>query len=760
MQAINGAEESEHSESEEESSTTKKSTRKRNKTASEDSEDCAKSHSTKSPNKGKSGKTVGKKGKQFVEQAKKGRGRPKKNDDSFPYSEIKEIIEASKKTGESVKRGRGRPAKKLPAPTSKTSPRTTTSRSSKPEAVRTPSRYGTRGIKRNYVEMNSGNRKVDVKEEVESENNAEVSEEEDEKEVLKKAKRGGQKRGSDDEEQADFVDDDEDENSQNENDKTAYLDDSEQEELDLMSSETEKEEEADSVQSKDVDGDASKTDRKITESTVQGLKTSNVSTSVPLISKVGIRQVSYGKRKPKKETDDDQEMEKMMSSVDVDSLKCSLCDDYIANSFSDMTQHLMTYHHVYEPPRCDVCQLDLDTYHSLTLHIDRKHGPKPEPGFKCKIGDCKKVFSFETSLRSHVNAVHKLTGNTGRGKRHVCDKCQFTSNSIEDLYEHKKVAHAEEITCEYCDKIFLTYQTLKSHLDLKHSASVPQTCTICSKQFSSTAYLQRHMKFHNMLFTCRECGKAISTKASLEAHMETHKPEEERNYKFACNYCEKKFFLKNNYEDHLNKHTGNRPYSCDLCDKKFGFRSMLKKHKTFVHSSERPFKCGFCMKGFKFMNLLKNHVTIHTHESKHVCHCSKSFSTAQTLKLHKQKCRTYAAFVKMKPGEDLLMKTDNVMTIETEQPQEIMNCDIIENAALAVEQELNTELIHQANNEAMNVTGAVPNEMELQDSVDSNVPVAATVEVYACSECRATFRAFKDAELHVLTAHAQVPTAN
>lgn len=52
------------------------------------------------------------------------------------------------------------------------------------------------------------------------------------------------------------------------------------------------------------------------------------------------------------------------------------------------------------------------------------------------------------------------------------------------------------------------------------------------------------------------------------------------------------------------------------------------------------------------------------------------------------------------------------------------------------------------------------NEVELgtvtEDMGNLAAPPGTEIEVYACSECRSTFDNFKDAELHVLTAHSNV----
>ncbi|KAL4222871.1 hypothetical protein ACF0H5_018911 [Mactra antiquata] len=761
LRAING--EDEDSESEEEEDSPKKVVKKaaavpkKKQKISKDQKD-DKSNIKKGKGKGKATTEVAtkKKGKVVEETPKRGRGRPKKKSDSFPYSEIKEIIEASRKTDTAGKKGRGRPSKKLPAPAKASTSKTTAV--TKTEPPRTPGRYGTRGVKRDYLQMNSGNLATVIKQEVVSESEKEDGDDDDD---------------DDDDNEEDNVeeeeeDDDGDGNDDNEEDsgdeigEKENLDDSEQE-LDEITSDVEKE-----MNDKEDKNDglsptnkiivlsptkSSESGNKITDSAIKRLKTSNVSTSVPLISKVGIRHVACGKRKPKaKKSDND--VDDNVTALKECSLKCSICEDYTAPSFADLTTHLRTVHRVHDPPRCDICEQDLDNTQALQSHIEKKHGPAFTP-FSCEYDGCTKSFNTSASLSSHVSLVHLHNKKLPRGgKRYSCGKCNFKTNSIEDLYEHKKVQHDEEIRCEPCNKTFSSHQTFKYHNELKHSDSLPHSCNICEKQFSSKQYLQRHMNFHNAKFSCKICNKFVSSKTSLMYHMETHKPEEERNYKHVCSYCGKKYFLRTNFEDHLNKHTGNRPHKCDLCNKSFGFRSMLKKHKKFVHTSDRPFKCGFCMKGFKFMNLLKNHVTVHTNRSKHVCpSCNKCFSTATTLKYHRQKCgmTTTIGFTNVLP-DNVVLKQVNDMT----ETMQVLDSNIIGNTVTVNEQNVGMamEIIQSGGGLSLGMSSNVVEEP--QTVAPPSEPVQASeVEVYACSECKATFNTFKEAEVHVLTAHSQ-----
>src|SRR5277367_3851704 len=74
-----------------------------------------------------------------------------------------------------------------------------------------------------------------------------------------------------------------------------------------------------------------------------------------------------------------------------------------------------------------------------------------------------------------------------------------------------------------------------------------------------------------------------------------------------------------------------KKYACDTCGKRFEAPSHLKIHER-SHSGEKPFKCAECGQRFSKKSSLTRHLPIHTGETPYQCrHCPKTFKISSDL---------------------------------------------------------------------------------------------------------------------------------
>lgn len=111
---------------------------------------------------------------------------------------------------------------------------------------------------------------------------------------------------------------------------------------------------------------------------------------------------------------------------------------------------------------CEICQIDKKTARDLKIHIISKHTslddlPESEI-FVCDI--CGKRFKSKRLIRDH-SYLHKHRG-------HFACHCGHVSPSKRALAAHAKRHEKNQVTCEYCAKIFVGMIRLKRHIARIH----------------------------------------------------------------------------------------------------------------------------------------------------------------------------------------------------------------------------------------------------------------------------------------------------
>ena len=159
---------------------------------------------------------------------------------------------------------------------------------------------------------------------------------------------------------------------------------------------------------------------------------------------------------------------------------------------------------------------------------------------------CGKCFATKDLMTKHEEKSHLVCN---------CDACDFTTNDIFKLRNHKTASHGKPTSCLECFQTFSSKVLMKNHMNKVH---VMHTCPICSAKVKIKLNLhmrRMHSKDDEKAFRCTICEKGFIDNGLLEAHkMNVHIKSRPYNCRYGCE--DKRYNDLGNRNSHEKKRHG------------------------------------------------------------------------------------------------------------------------------------------------------------------------------------------------------------
>lgn len=182
----------------------------------------------------------------------------------------------------------------------------------------------------------------------------------------------------------------------------------------------------------------------------------------------------------------------------------------------------------------------------------------------------------------------------------ICCTCNAKFNSSADLIQHVSDVHTrtsdegKSHSCDYCgqsyhDKLFLEFHIKIEHGHLLYGNAqlVWYACKMCSKLYTQSRYIRRHMRSVHSLYPSSDLAEEYQIK-----HL--------RDISFLCKDCSQPCLFTNTCQNHSMEHIAPSEdcqcpsHICQVCFAYFSNCSMLWTHMLGIHRKQRHFQCNIC----------------------------------------------------------------------------------------------------------------------------------------------------------------------
>ncbi|XP_033230926.1 PR domain zinc finger protein 10-like isoform X2 [Belonocnema kinseyi] len=284
--------------------------------------------------------------------------------------------------------------------------------------------------------------------------------------------------------------------------------------------------------------------------------------------------------------------------------------------------------------------------------------------------ECNRFFQTSEKLQSHMNVHDNPRNDTkGRNKRR---KLHITSNKLLKVVNDQAVLYS----CPHCSKVFSRSYSLKRHLLIHPNAKAARyQCPKCGENFLYPHNLYRHTKVceigkskeqdkdkekgkensgqNSADWKCTACGLTFYRESLFNLHKLAHSVRGTEDWcKFAvCPECGVKFEKKNDLVKHVSQH------------------GKLAVRKAANSTPSAGYKCSMCYKRFATKVRLQQHCLVHGAEDQKPLPCNiclKRFMNNSALschlKTHRQEKQMFECPMCKEVFDQILMLKDHVET--------------------------------------------------------------------------------------------------
>ncbi|XP_058058629.1 oocyte zinc finger protein XlCOF6-like [Anopheles bellator] len=249
------------------------------------------------------------------------------------------------------------------------------------------------------------------------------------------------------------------------------------------------------------------------------------------------------------------------------------------------TFHMRNHHHEQMGTfRCTFCERTFGTRARLERHERSHTGERP---FTCHL--CPKTFANATQLAAHrsrhINERGHRCAVCGKAffSKAILRQHQLTHDRTAGTENHTAAAGKTKIRlCTFpgCQFVAATYQMYYTHR-LRHEMAY--RCDECGRRFARQSELQRHRRIYHTTdhpYRCEPCNKIFLSRQSYREHMDSH----ENVRRFECETCDRKFVRRRNLINHRMSHSNQRPHKCTFCETSFKYKSDYNRHQKEKHN--------------------------------------------------------------------------------------------------------------------------------------------------------------------------------